>query len=44
MNFGFGGDQNLHTYSHARFAPPASHNPQGRYLHFYENDMSKVFV
>ncbi len=41
---GFGGDQNLHTYSHARFALPASHNPQGCYLHFYENDMSKVFA
>ncbi len=36
---GFGGDQNLHTYSHARFATPASHNPQGCYLHFSENDM-----
>jgi hypothetical protein len=36
---GFGGDKNLHTYSHAQFAPPASHNPQGCYLHFSENDM-----
>ncbi len=41
---GFGDDQNLHTYSHAQFAPPASHNPQVCFLHFSENDMSKVFV